>query len=205
MPLPVIANTVLVTQKFDDVGHERHQMACVFGIQKSAGTGSHATIADEVAGAFAGSLWAVASAGWQLGETDIIALDGTSPTQTVVSAVFGQAGGHGTGNAMPNALCQVVTWQTDVRGKSHRGRSYIPMGASDQLTDPRTNLLTSGAVAALQTEADNFLSLLNSSSPVTIDLVVVSRKLGTASLVTSSRANAAVGIQRRRYERVAHA
>src|SRR5579872_2766125 len=204
MPFPVIPNSYLVTQHWDKVGHERHTFASVFCVFRPSGTATNSQIATSFAAAFASTLWQEVSAGATLGATDILPLDGVTPTQSYVTASAGTAGGHTTGNSVPNVMQAVVTWQTAHRGKSYRGRTYLAPLTSDQVVDIATNQLTSGTVASLQSLANGFLTDLLASSPSPLNLMVLSRKLGVASGVLTARANTYVGVQRRRYERVAH-
>jgi hypothetical protein len=200
-PLPVIPNGFLVTQRITSVP-ELHDMDNVFCVLCSAST-SGPDIADAFADAYAATFDAVRSSAMVLGTTSVLPLDGITPTGTFVTDKTGDTGGHNTGTPMPNACAFGITWQTAHRGKSYRGRSYIPGVSTDQVVDTKTRTLTAGAQTVLQTAAAAFTGSLAAQTPA-LTLVVLSRKLGLATTVTTGRSNPGVVEQRRRYERVAH-
>jgi hypothetical protein len=137
-----------------------------------------------------------------LGNTDVLPLDGTSSTVSYTTASAGSAGGNASGSDMPEAIAQIIKWQTGTRGRSHRGRSYLPGVRSNLLNDPRTNALTPTAVANLATYGLDFLNDLAALGHPQ-SMAILSIKLGIATQVHYAVGNPNAGIQRRRYEAVA--
>jgi hypothetical protein len=200
-PLPVIAQTALVTQKITSTP-ELHDMDNVFCVG-FAGAPALADIADAMADAYSSTLLTIMSAAVSLGTTLVTLLDGTTPTATFTTDKAGTAGGHGTGNGFPLSIAQGITWQTALRGRSFRGRSYLPGCTDDMFVNARVRTLSNGQFAALQAQATAFIASLVGQTPA-LALLVLSRKLQEAHTVTFGRANTGGVEQRRRYERVAH-
>jgi hypothetical protein len=136
-------------------------------------------------------------------QTDVLPLDGASSTTTFVTASSGAVGAHATGLGQPNSLAAVVAWQTGLKGRSKRGRNFLCAPSSDQLVDARTQALTAAALNGLQVAGTAFLVNLAAAPAPSLNLRVLSRKLGQAQLVTAARADPVVHTQRRRYEKVA--
>ena len=202
MPLPVIANDFLVSQLLDS-SQELHTMANVFCVNTD-GTASPSQVATQVAAAYAANLLPVMRSDITLHDTLVIPLDGTTPTQRFTTASAGSTGGHGTGNALPNELCQVITWRTSHRGRSFRGRSYLPGASSDMLVNTEVRALTGAQVTALAAAATGFRTALNGAGAHAVLLEVLSRHLGSSLGVISASANPNMCNQRRRFEKVAH-
>jgi hypothetical protein len=202
-PLPVIANTWLVSQRLSQPS-ELHDMRNVFCIQDLAGAATTAAMAESFADVYVANLLPVMSSGVVFGATDMIKLDGVSSVNTIATDSVGQTGGHATGNQAPELLAFGITWQSGVRGKSKRGRSYLPGLSTDQLLDLRARALTTTAFTALQTAASGFVAGGPADPTTPWILTVLSRKLGTAQAIVTGRANPNAVVQRRRYERVAH-
>lgn len=200
--LPVIPATYLVTQHWHDT-NQLHDMVNRFCVHDFPGTGSPLTIATRVAQRFASDLMPTAHTDIGQGVTDIIPLDGISPTETFATIYVGTAGGHAGGQAMPLALSCVAAWQTNTKGRSHRGRSFLFPPSDDEVVHFQTGNLTGAAITARQTAYDAFVADLKAAGPGQCELMVLSRKLGSTSAVSRTRADAVVHIQRRRYERVA--
>jgi len=200
-PLPVIVNRYLVFQHWTK-SHELHGMGNRFCIHDTTAVATTVQIATKVAAVYQATLLTVMDSDVTMGATDIIPLDGVSSTVTFNTASVGATGGHNTGNAMPNSLAQVVAWQTGVRGKSKRGRSFLCSPNDDMVTNVEVQALTGTAIANLQTQAAAFLSGLFGGAAPALTLEVLSRKLGSSTLVLNARADANVHTRRSRYERV---
>lgn len=201
-PLPVIANEYLVTQ-FIVPTSGRHNFANVFCIHDTTGAATVAAIAAKVAASYASAIMPLISPTLHMGQTAVIPLDGVSATQTFTTLSSGTAGGHVGSTDLPNALSFVCKWQTGFRGRSHRGRSFIPGVSLDQVASAESNPLTNAATVALSSAGTNFLSALTGGAAPSLTLHVLSRKLGTSLAAASASGDAVAHIQRRRYESVA--
>jgi hypothetical protein len=199
VPLPIVANHYLVTQHLimPAQRHEFINRLCMF-----TDTGTASQLATHVAASYAAGMthW---SDQVTLGSTDVLPLDGITSTTSFVTASFGHAGGHNTGDALPNSSAFVWSLQTGERGRERRGRMYIPGVRADELVDIRENTLTPAFLANLQADANAFLAAITVAGPPAYALAVLSRRGGFATAVDNIRANINVGVQRRRYERVA--
>jgi hypothetical protein len=83
----------------------------------------------------------------------------TTPYSPVVELVLPQplVGDH-TGDVLPNNVCICVSWKTDGRGKSRRGRTYHGGLTSDMTT---ANIITPGYQAVITSAYDTLIKLLS--------------------------------------------
>jgi hypothetical protein len=200
--LPVIPNAFLIAQQTNGHPIEDHPFINRFCVLCTS-SADRAAIADAFAAAFTASIMGMPSSDVTVGLTEVTPLDGTSTTLTRATPSFGTAGAGPLTIRLPWSLAFGITWQSAQRGRSHRGRSYIPGVDGSTVTDSSTRPLKPAFVAALQGAGDAFIAHLVAAAP-SMALQVLSRKLGVATPVISSRANIGVVEQRRRYERVAH-
>jgi hypothetical protein len=136
----------------------------------------------------------IATSGAIVQDIAVTPLDGTSAT--VHRATTGGGwGGQMSGDWIPNAS-PVISLQTGLRGRSHRGRVYLPFCAETAISDGR---LVSPNSANLVTSWIAFQANLVSAGS---QLVVASYKTSSAHAVTGITCLAAVGTQRRRQTRV---
>lgn len=104
------------------------------------------------------------------------------------------AGVTGTGTTtLPNQVCLVLTLNTGLAGRSHRGRMYIPISKA---TLDGTSELTSQLLTDFVTTWRTFFSDVNASD--TGQIVVVSQHLGAFFPLSSVKADSRLDIQRRR-------
>jgi len=202
MVLPVIADHWLVTQRVHDaLGiHEFANVFCIGGPTGSVAT--DVTIANDVAAAYNTAFAGILSTTITLGLTVVTKLDGTSPTIEVSTPTFGASGTNAGGHELPQDKAFGITWRTAVRGKRHRGRSYIPGVRSTDVVNEGQRALTTPSHTGVQNAAVAFLTALAASTPI-LRLTVLSRRGGFATDVNGASANIGVVEQRRRYERVA--
>lgn len=122
----------------------------------------------------------------------ITKLDGVSATQ-----IFTLANWHGSqlGTPIPNTAA-IISLRTGQRGRSHRGRVFLPGVAEDIFT---TGIMSPIPVASAQSSWNTYLTNMAADDA---SLVVASYKLATASDVTSLLAEAVCGTQRRRQSRI---
>jgi hypothetical protein len=200
--LPTIVHGFLVTQHWNHTV-QLHGMVNRFAVVDNSSPITPSAVANKVALAYANRFMPLFDGSYTLGQTDVLPLDGVSSTQTYTTPSAGVSGGHNTGNALPNAVSAVVAWQTGLKGRSKRGRSYLMTPNSDQVVDVRGQTPTTAFITALQAAATAFISDLASLPNEQLQLVVLSRKLGTVQNVITARADALLHTQRRRYEKVA--
>ena len=124
MSLPVIADTYQVS-----IGYRYGDLSTAANVLHANWFGGDAqTLADGVASAWwTATAWPrVQSAFMSAGQIRVTPLDGTSTTAIANATAFGVTTGQ---NADPTSSCAealVVTQYTDVRGRSGRGRYYLP-------------------------------------------------------------------------------
>jgi hypothetical protein len=200
--LPVIPATYLVSQGLLD-SLQRHEFFNVMAVHDNTGVATESAIATKFAAQYQAHLMPFMSSAVDLGDTSVLALDGTSSTQTFVTPSAGGTGGHGTGNALPYAVALVIAWQTGLRGRSKRGRSYFPGVQDDMMQHSTTNDLTATQITAMSVGGNAFIAGLQGGAAPALSLGILSRVHGTFVDVINARADASAGVQRRRYEKVA--
>jgi hypothetical protein len=201
-PLPVIANNYQVAQQWT-TSPELHDMYNVICVEAS-GSPSVFEVAEQVGHAFASAIAPVVRHAILTGQVSVTPLDGVSARTSWVTPDFGTAGGVTAGNGLPLELAKVLTLRSGLRGRSKRGRLYIPGASDSEVTNEFTRDLTSGAKSALNTAATNFETAMTDGTYCNLALMVLSRTLGLSTLVTQVVANLGLCNQRRRYEMVAH-
>jgi hypothetical protein len=189
--LPVISNVYRVAANWREsgTGQTAENVIHVYG----AGT-TALGMADVVASA------------WQPGQGESAVLTAAIQSFTVtpldgISASYTKAvtGGTYSGNvsgAWVPQVAPVVSLRTAKRGRSYRGRVYIPFAGEGQIEN---GLLSSGYALDLQEAWTAFQTALESSD---FYLAVASYHLAVANRVTNIIVEQATGTQRRRQERV---
>jgi hypothetical protein len=143
------------------------------------------------------SMWASMVDGAGVYEVDITPLDGITATQSfAVTGTPDKWSGTESGEFVPQ-VAALIKLTTAVRGRSSRGRVFLPFTA-EGITSAGN--LSTGAVGTIQSAWDAFRAAIHSASP-SFDLVVASYKLSTAELVLNSFCELQTATQRRRQER----
>jgi hypothetical protein len=175
---------------------------------KESGTGQTAENVIHVYGAGTTALGMadVVASAWQPGQGEaavetaaivsftVTPLDGISASYTK-PVTGGTYSGNVSGDWVPQ-VAAVVSLRTAKRGRSYRGRVYIPFIGEAQISN---GSLSSGYVADLLDAWTAFQTALETSD---FYLAVASYKLAEATRVTNVIVEAAMGTQRRRQERV---
>lgn len=194
MPLPVIAHVYRVTFNWNRFGGVRPRN--VIHVLDNTG-GSNEGAVGAAIGSLLGSIghqFDVMPIPYQLGEIDVIKLDGTSAGVTVP---FSATDGGGSSDFTPQAAA-IVSLRTALRGQAHRGRMFLgPVSENEQaqgIVEPTTQAL-------MQTAWDTFAADLVSSSP-SLTWVIASYKHSTAQAVTSLRVESNIGTMRRRNQQL---
>lgn len=126
---------------------------------------------------------------------DIIKLDGSSAT---VHQVDGSPQGGGTVSAQPIPNTgPVVSLKTGLRGRSHRGRVYLPGVAESVFSG---GLISQGDADDI---GDGWFAFIGACASDDVTLVVASYALATATAVETLSVDARCATQRRRQTRVA--
>lgn len=163
-------------------------------------SGSEADVAEAFSYAYGVAIatnnpWAPMSNTYTAAALDVIKLDGSSATQT--EALAATIGGSASGEIIP-ASAGVMSLHTAQRGPRGRGRQFVgPTTEGSQVN----GLLTGGVQVEFAAGWDLFIEALP-SAPVPAALVVASYRHADAHEVTSIRADAVCGTQRRRQDQL---
>jgi hypothetical protein len=140
-------------------------------------------------------MWDVMNASTTCFEIDITPLDGVSATYVYVPATPSHwAAGATSGDNLPQ-VAAIVKLQTALRGRSHRGRVFLPFVAEGKVAN---GVLASGNVTNVQSGWSSFVSSLSGGG---FTLVVASYTVGHKFDVTSVVAESLAATQRRRQPR----
>jgi hypothetical protein len=129
-----------------------------------------------------------------LSTVDILPLDGVSATQTFVSPATALWRGETVSEAL-FADATLVKLRTGERGRSKRGRIYLPFLAEGAMI---TGTIAAGSLAAMQAAWDTFAANMDAAA---IPLGVASYKLAVWTPLTGLQVEGATGVQRRRQSR----
>lgn len=164
----------------------------VVGVRNSGGSAAGAAAAVLAAWKVANGPLAYLSSYYAL--TSIDAMDIGSSNGDIVQVVDTTTGGSTSSAFATAGACALVKWNGGTRSRSSRGRLYYgPIAEVNINPDGRT------LASATQTAFNSaFTSFRNSLSTAGYPLVVLSRKLGTATTVTSQGVESTIATQRRR-------
>lgn len=190
-PLPVIADTFRVALHW--IHPEGGHAVSVIHMRAPSMT------ADDVWTAFdahvAKEMWNAVSNLATIDVVRITPLDGTSVTLEHHPPAAAKYTGNSTGEAIPQ-MAAIIKFLTALRGRSHRGRIFLPFVAE---SGQNTGTLDDGQVAAMQSGWVTFRAAMALEG---ITLVVASYKLVSATDVDISIAEQFTGTQRRRMQRL---
>jgi hypothetical protein len=193
MPLPTIANCYQVKLVWTNAAMQR-QATCAFHVSDVTGAGHEAAIMAVLNTEIDATLWTVLSGGAVITRVDITYLGTPSATVSFIPVTPAHWTGGGGTDAIPQG-CAVVTLQTATRGKSHRGRIFLPwVGEVEQLQ----GVLLAADVATMQTA---WSDLVDDMAAASFPLSVASKLLSSQSLVVSAVVRPFLKTQRRRSRR----
>lgn len=190
-PLPIIADTFRVSLEWV---HTDGQTAA--NVMHFQGVGK--TSADVYAALdtnVAAQLWNIVSGDAKVGEVRVTKLDGGSATYVATPTGAKWAGPGGTGGDTVPQVAAVISLRTALRGRSHRGRIFMPFPVESAIANGRITASITTNVTAWNT----FIVAMNTAA---VPLVVASYKLGSKELVTSVLLETVLGTQRRRQTRL---
>lgn len=195
-PLPVIADTFRCT--FDWSNGAGQIAANVMHIRTHSSGSAPSDIFELLQDTVVTNMWASCGAGTVIYQVDIIPLDGTTGTESFTTGSSGQWLGGGVGDVLP-AVAVVVKLSTGLRGRSNRGRVFVPFTSEAGVTAGELN---GGTQAIQQTAWESFVSGLESDGTTPSSLVVASYKMSFATNVHSVLVETPLGTQRRRQGRL---
>jgi len=123
---------------------------------------------------------------------DVTPLDGSSASATYAMTSWDGAGG---GEFVPG-LSVVISLQTALRGRSYRGRIFLPFTAEGAQNDGG---ISSAQASSVNGDWGTFIAAMAADS---WQMVVASYKLATAEDVASTVVKSVCGSQRRRQSRI---
>lgn len=191
MALPVITDTYRVFFKWSHAASGQSAGNVMHFRKTASNAGAVGALID---GNVTANMWNPTSSGASVTELHITPLDGSTATFIQTASGAKWTGGT-TGDFIPGAAA-LVSLRTVRRGRSYRGRVYLPfVGESNQTN----GALIAGSVTAVSTAWATFL---NAMIAATCPLVVASYRLASATDVASTVAETLLGTQRRRQSRL---
>jgi hypothetical protein len=128
-------------------------------------------------------------------EVDITKLDGSSATQSFATGLAAKwSGAQGAQDIIPQ-VCALVKFTTSLRGRSHRGRIFLPAPGESVCSNGLLNLANQ---SAMQLDWDTWLTNMTTAG---VTPVVASYKLDTAQAIISLVVERDLATQRRRQPR----
>jgi hypothetical protein len=144
------------------------------------------------------AMWSSVGGGASVSDVAITPLDGVSPTVDFPTGSPAKWTGPGGGQTSP-AVATLVKLTTDLRGRSHRGRVYLPFQSEAAEADGALNPATQ---TAAQAAWSTFLTAIAADATTPMTLVVASYKLSSARNVQSVAVEGMLATQRRRQSRL---
>jgi hypothetical protein len=193
MPLPVIADTFRVVLNWEEGASNDVN---VMHVRDLTGVMSAATVSGIIEGAPVAGCWTSLSNGAHMTKLQVTPLDGTTAThEESVSTSDPKWAGQSASDYLP-AVAVVVKLLTLTRGRSYRGRVFLPMTGEAVVSNGQ---ITSGTQTAAQTGWETFFTNLLAAD---IEPVVASYKLSVATTVEELLVETDLATQRRRQSRL---
>jgi hypothetical protein len=164
---------------------------CVYHVLDVLGTKAGDTVADDVGAAWIGTVLPELSNQLIVDAATALALDGNSSTFVVPH----NDAGNSVSISTPHQCAAVISLATGIRGRSNRGRSYLPGMPNDAVDAGDTSKWTVGTATLF---TDNFNAFISALDAVDLRLVVASYVLASARQVTSITFRPDIFTQRRR-------
>lgn len=143
-------------------------------------------------------MWNPVTTAAQIDDVGITPLDGVSGTSHFATGGVAKWSGNSAGEWVPSTAV-IVKFGTGLRGRSHRGRIFLPLISEATISQ---GFITSAQAAALGAQWDDFRTDISADATTPSALVIASYKLATVDLVTVSTGELLVGTQRRRQSRL---
>lgn len=190
-PLPVIANVYRCALEWSN--GSQHAVN-VMHFRDDAGGQTAAALATALDGVVNSAMWYFTADAFSVKNLHITKLDGVTPSVDITPATPANWDGGLGGQWIPQSA-YLAKFTTSVRGRSHRGRVYLPFVSEGGQSG---GLLDASAVPTWQDEWDDFIPDLAATN---WSLVVASYKLGTAGTVQSIKCEGETATMRRRQTR----
>jgi hypothetical protein len=129
---------------------------------------------------------------------NITPLDGVTPTGIFPTGSVAKWGGNGSTDFIP-AAATIIKLATATRGRSFRGRIFLPFLAEDANSRGQIDGPTATAMSTAWT---TFAAAIDADATTPMNLVVASYKLATAAAVTELHAETTAATQERRQARL---
>lgn len=191
-PLPTISDTYRVNLQWANTDTSR-QANNVIHVRASGA--SPLSVATAIDTCVAAQMWQFQNADSRVVQMNVTPLDGSGVTLPVIIPSAAKWTGFQTGGDMNPATCNIVKLVTGKRGRSYRGRVYLPWVTDGVQTN---GILNSSALAGAQTAWVAFHTALTAAG---FDWVVASYKLETADDVVGVLCESHTATQRRRNKR----
>jgi hypothetical protein len=195
-PLPVIANVFRVAYNWKESGTGQAAVNVIHILDTTA-TATPADIASNLDAATENLMWSQQVPTASVVDLGITPLDGVHATQHFAPATPGAWVGQNGADWTPDVAI-IIKLSTGLRGRSHRGRMFLPFCNKAVVV---AGAISGGTAGNYTTAFQEFMSDLNTGAK-NLELVVASYKLATAAVVTSLICEQQVGTQRRRQGRL---
>lgn len=177
MPLPIVANLYLARLVWANAGAPRHAINDLY-FHDDAGGHTGTDVYNAMAANVTHNMWLTCQSGSSIIQVVTTKLDGSAASETHTTGGGSTWSGDATGDTILQAAT-VVTLRTGFRGKSFRGRIYLPFVGDQVLSD---GIFTSGTITAMQTAWETFRAAMKTAG---FPIHVCSR-LHSSSVETSS-------------------
>jgi hypothetical protein len=190
-PLPVIADVNRVSFEWFNAGQNGAANVMHFSAPGKTPLQIYTLLASTVAP----HMWEAVSADGRISEVRITPLDGTSPTQTFVTPVSTEWEGQSSGAIVPAVAC-VVKLATAIRGRSYRGRLFLPWLGEGSIN---AGFVDTTPLALMVSAWGSFANAMETGG---VALGVASYKLATWHQAINVGVEHACATQRRRQSRL---
>lgn len=167
-PLPVIPNTYRVA--FNWLAGVAMTATNVMHFRAAAGFPDPAAISEVLDDCVTANMWNSVAGSAQVQEIVVTPLDGTSGSVTFAKNTLPAYGGGAGGDPVP-AVAAIAKLTTGVRGRSNRGRVYIPFISEGQMVNGQ---ITGGGDVFMSTAWNTFNVALGADADTPTDFVVAS-------------------------------
>lgn len=190
MPLPVIPDTYRCALNWE-IGIGQSAVNVIHILRASA---TASLIASSIDANVTTNMWNAISTTALMNMLVVTPLDGSSASFSLATSGAKWSGGS-AGDVLPQ-VSVLVKAQTQLRGRSHRGRSFLPGIAEGAVAG---GFLGAPAQALMQTAWNNFLAAMIAAGS---QPVIASYKLSSQVPISSYTVELATGTQRRRMTRL---
>jgi hypothetical protein len=193
-PLPVIPDVVRCSFNWTSTEYPRH---AVNVMHFSVLTYNISALMTSLEASVTTQMWSHTPSTSKITSIKFTPLDGSAASVDIATSGGSKWSGNGTPGTTVPQVSAIVKLLTAQRGRSHRGRIFLPwVGEGDM----NAGILSTTEVTALQSAWTAFIAAMSTSVK---PMVVASYTLSTASVVTSVLAETQLATQRRRQPRPA--